>query len=308
MDLSGVEVFIQVVKTGSFTAAGERLRIPKSTVSRRVTRLEQELGARLIHRTTRQLRLTEVGASFFERVSKAMDDLEEAARSVSDDQDVPRGLLRVTAPIDFGVSYLGEILRSFRELHQEVEVEVEITQRTVNLVEEGFDVALRAGRLADSSLIATKLSDVEFGIFASPEYLAGRPALLTLSDLAAHECLLFRGQSAPHRWTVEGPEGLLEMEVHGGLYGRDFAFLRSAALAHAGVAQLPSFIVAQDVTAGRLTQLLSENTAILGALYLVYPTARQLSAKVRAFREHLMSHLAAQPWTRRGHREAQNPR
>ncbi len=296
LDLSGIEVFIQVVKAGSFTAAGERLGLPKSTISRRVTRLEQELGARLLHRTTRQLRLTEVGSEFYDRVSKAVDDLEDAARSVSHDQEIPRGLIRLTAPVDFAFSYLGDIIASFRKLYPDVEVDVEVTQRTINLVEEGFDLALRAGKLADSTLVATKLADTEFALFASPQYLAARGQPKVLSDLAQHDCLLFRGRPGRRRWALEGPSGLETVEVSGHVSANDFSFLHGMLLADAGITQLPRFIVKCDIHAGRLTEVLPEYKSTNGALYLVYPSSRHLSAKVRAFRDHVLKELEAQPW------------
>ncbi|MGE0324199.1 MAG: LysR family transcriptional regulator [Polyangiaceae bacterium] len=296
LDLSGIEVFIQVVKAGSFTAAGDRLGLPKSTISRRVTRLEQELGARLLHRTTRQLRLTEVGSEFFDRVSKAVDDLEDAARSVSDDQEVPRGVIRITAPVDFGFSYLGDIVASFRKLYPEVEVDVDITQRTINLVEEGFDLALRAGKLADSSLVATKLADTDFGLFASPAYLAARGTPKELADLAEHDCLLFRGRPGRRRWNLEGPSGRETVDVVGHVSANDFSFLHGMLLADAGITQLPRFVVKCDVHAGRLAEVLPQYKNTDGALYLVYPSSRHLSAKVRAFRDHVLKELEDQPW------------
>lgn len=299
-----MEVFIQVVKAGSFTAAGERLDLPKSTVSRKVTKLEQELGARLLHRTTRQLRLTEEGAAFYDRVSKALEELDEASRAVSSEQSVPRGLIRVTAPLDFGFNFLGDLVATFREKFPEVEVDVEVTQRNVNLVEEGFDLALRGGRLADSSLIATKLGDTELGLVASPSYLDthGRPK--KLADLARHRCLVFRGKPGRREWTLTGPRGDEAVDVSAAVTANDFSFLQSAAIAAAGITLLPHFTVRCDLAARRLEPVLPEYSLKLGGFYIVYPTARHVSAKVRAFRDHVIEQLSGQPWTTRAQRDA----
>lgn len=308
LDLTGIEVFIQVVKAGSFTAAGERLALPKSTVSRKLTKLEQELGTRLLHRTTRQLRLTDAGSAFYDRVSKALEELEEASRAVSDEQAIPRGLIRVTAPLDFGFNFLGDLVATFREKYPEVEVEVDITQRNVNLVEEGFDLALRGGRLADSSLIATKLGDTELGLVASPAYLDQHSRPKQLSDLTQHSCLVFRGKPGRRDWTLTGPHGNESISVPARVTANDFSFLQSAAIANAGIALLPHFTVHCDVQAGRLERVLPDYRLKLGGMHIVYPTSRHVSAKVRAFREHVIEQLSVQPWTTRAQRDAASER
>src|SRR5690606_4946163 len=191
MDLDRLAALVWVVDLGSFTKAAERLGIPKSTVSRRIASLEDDLGIRLLHRSTRKVTPTEAGRALYARASRAIAELEDAIRAVEDLGDVPRGELRVTAPVDFGVAVLAELSKEFLETYPEVSLTLELTNRMVDLVGEGFDAALRFGTLADSSLVARKLTSSKLGFYASPEYLerAGTPT--TLDDLERHELMVF---------------------------------------------------------------------------------------------------------------------
>ena len=296
MDLAEITVFVQVVQAGSFTEAARRLGLPKSTVSRRVSRLEDTLGVRLLQRTTRTLRLTDAGSAFFDRVSRAIADIDEAAHAVTQAQEAPQGELRLTAPVDFGIAYLAEIIREFTELYPEVRVDIELTGRTVDLVAEGFDLALRAGTLQDSSLVASKVGQVENGLYASPDYVERRGKPKKPSDLSEHACILFRARDGARRWQLRGPKGTTEVAVRGPVTSNDFTFLRSSALAGTGIALLPTFICAPDLRAGNLVRLLPSYCSAGGALYVVYPSSRNLSAKVQTFRDFLVGKLADEPW------------
>lgn len=288
IELALVPAFVEVVRQGSFTAAARALELPKSTVSRRVSRLEDELGVPLLVRTTRKLRLTEAGEAFFARVAPAVEQVEEAARLVAEQQDEPRGVLRITVPGD--VELMGTLLVRFIERYPEVRVEVLATGRKVDLVGERVDVAIRAGQLEDSGLVARRLARVEFRLFASERYLerAGEPR--SVDELAEHECVLFRPTDGVAYWTLFCPEGERRVEVRGRFGADDLLYVRQAVYAGAGIGLLPSNILSNAPP--HVRRVLPEVSMPLGAVHLVYPSATHLPAKVRAFRDFIVEHVA----------------
>lgn len=283
-----VPAFVEVVRQGSFTAAARVLDLPKSTISRRVSRLEDELGSPLLVRTTRKLRLTEAGEAFFARVASAVEQVEEAARLVTEQQDAPRGLLRVTVPVD--VEHVGSLITRFAARYPELRVEVLATGRRVDLVGEGVDVAIRAGVLADSGLVARKLAGVEFRLFASELYLsrAGEPR--SVDELAEHECVLFRPHHGVAHWTLLCPEGEKRLEVRGQIGADDLLFIRQAVIAGAGIGLLPWHVFTDAHPTVR--RVLPEVATPYGGVHLVYPSVTHLPAKVRAFRDFMVEHAA----------------
>ncbi|MGK3995849.1 LysR family transcriptional regulator [Sorangium sp. So ce1024] len=291
MDLNRISVFVRVVDEQGFTAAARALGLPKSSVSRSVALLEEALGARLLHRSTRSVRLTEAGAAFYERASRGVATLEEAAAMVADLQGVVRGTVRITAPVDVGISMLEPAVARFVKRHPAVRVDVVLTGRVVDLVEEGFDLALRAGPVRDGSLIARKIGQIEDALYASPRYLerAGVPA--RLADLAAHRCVLFREPRGRAAWTLQGPAGDETVEVQGSLTVDELSFARRAVLAGVGVGLLPAFLCARDVARGRLVRVLPSHLASGAPLHLVYPSARYLPHRVAALRDLLVEAL-----------------
>lgn len=290
IDLGLVPAFVEVVRHGSFTKAAKVLELPKSTVSRRVSRLESELGAQLLLRTTRQLRLTEAGETFYARVAPVIEGVEEAARAVAEQREEPRGVLRISVPPDF--ERLPELVTSFVTRYPEVRVEVTAASRFVDLVAEGYDLAIRAGQLRDSSLIARRLSRVELQLFASHDYVARRGEPASVEQLAAHEWVLFRPQHGANVVPLEGPDGTHRVEVTGAIAANDLLFIRGAVLAGAGIGVLPRYIFGDDRE--RVVRLLPAYcVASGGAVHLVYPAARHVPARVRAFRDHLLESL---PW------------
>lgn len=292
MDLNRVAVFARVVEVNGFTAAAKALGLPKSSVSRAVTLLEAELGVRLLQRSTRKVSLTEAGSAFYERASRGLAGVEEAALAVADMQGSLRGPIRMTSPADAGDRLLGPALARFLRRHPRVHVELVLTGRIVDLVAEGFDLALRAGHLRDGSLIARKVGDTEGGVFASPRYLSrhGEPA--RLEDLAAHRCVLFRPTRGRSVWTLKGPAGEEHVEVRGPLGADDLSFVRRALLGGIGVGILPSFTCARDVERGRLVRLLPSYRAFDAPIHLVYPSARYVPRRVAAFRDFLITSLS----------------
>jgi len=281
-DLSEIGVFVQVVQAGSFSQAARDLGLPKSTVSRKVAQLEERLGARLLQRTTRKLSLTEVGAMYHERCSRILPELEAAEREVHDLQDVPRGLLRVSAPLRFAI--LGDVVAEYLSRYPDVRVEVSCTDRVVDLIEEGFDLAIRAGTLTDGSLIARRLMDsIPHFIVASPAYVAQRGRPRTPDDLARHDCLLFGPQRERATWRFQRGGKTVEVAVNGRVAINDFDFLCKSALAGHGIGRMPAPQCCAELRAGRLVRLLEDWQIAEFPLSIVYPSTRHLSPKVRAF-------------------------
>ena len=207
IDLNRIRLFARVVEAGSFTAAARDAGLPKSSVSRAIAALERDLAVRLIHRTTRRLQPTEAGRAYYESLSRALAGIDEATAAAAELQDTPRGTVRLTAPTDLGDRLLPPLLVGFAARYPEVRVDVVLTQRFVDLVHEGIDLALRVGRLGDSRLVARPLGTVRAGVFASPRYLERRGAPRTVAALAEHECLLFRSSSGRAVWKLVGPRG-----------------------------------------------------------------------------------------------------
>lgn len=296
MDLNQVAVFVRVVESRGFTAAAAALGLPKSSVSRAVSRLESSLGVRLLHRTTRRLHLTEAGAAFHARAQRALTELGEARDAAGEQQDAPRGTVRITAPVDVGVEFLADIVARFVRRHPEIKVDVNLTARTVDMVEEGFDLALRAGRLRDSSLVARKLGNIEGRLLAAPSYLERHGTPETVLDLERHECVLFRPHDGACMWQLTGPEGNERVEVRGSVSADDFTFVRKAALAGAGITLLPWVLSVRDVIGGKLVRVLPEHAARGSQLHLVYPSARHMPRRVAVFRDFVVASMTPPPW------------
>ncbi|HYQ25679.1 MAG TPA: LysR family transcriptional regulator [Polyangiaceae bacterium] len=296
MDLNHVAIFARVVELSSFTAAAKQLGLPKSSVSRTVTRLEDELGVRLLQRTTRKLHVTEAGQAYFERARVALVALEEAASAATNLSAEPRGTVRISAPADIGVLNLGELVARFVRKYPLVHIEISLSSRFVDLVAEGFDLALRAGKMADSSLVARKIGVDSLGAFASSAYLRRRGRPKTVADLAGHDCVLFRGAHGKSEWRLTGPHGEERVTVRGPLNADEMAFVQQAVAAGVGIALLPVIGVRLTATRGALpmpVRVLPEYTVGGSGLHVVSPSARFQSASVAAFRDFLIAELTA---------------
>ena len=296
LDLNDFAVFVRVVDHAGFAKAARELHVPTSTVSRAIARLEAGLGTNLVQRTTRSVTPTAEGRAFYHQVAPAVSALNRAARGIDGADLIPQGKLRVTAPNDFGELFLAEVLVRFAQAYPKLSVDVELTNRQVNLVQEGFDVALRAtGKLPDSTLIARKMGQVEGALYAAPGYLEKMGPLVTIEDLAEHDCLLFRGRDGEQEWRLAGPEGERVQRVRGKISGDDFVFLRTAAVAGGGVADLPTFTASSDVAAGRLVPVLSPyRTKSDSQLYVLYVGGRKVPAKVAVFRDFVIKAFSNQ--------------
>lgn len=293
-DLDEIVVFARVVEAGSFTGAAAALEMPKSTVSRKVSDLESRLHARLVQRTTRKLSLTDVGRTYYAYAARIVGEIEEAERAVGRLEEVPRGPLRVTTPLSF--AFLGPIFASYARKYPEVVVDVVSTDRRVDLVDEGYDVAIRAGSLADSTLVARPLGSMSRIAVATPRYLKKRGRPREPAALARHDALVFGAGASPTTWRLVAGAKEVEVVVKPRMIANDMDLLREAALADLGVAMLPIFAGVAEIRAGRLERVLGEWCSSPVAIHAVYPSTRHLSPKVKTFVDHLREGLTPPPW------------
>ena len=298
MDMfASIEAFVRVAETQSFSQGAQRLGKSKSLISRQITQLETELGVRLFQRTTRSLTLTEAGRGFFERSQRILSDVEEATLSVSRLQLTPRGCLRINAPMSFGFLHLAPALPDFLAAYPEIEVDMVMNDRMVDLIDEGFDVAVRIGKLTDSSLIAKRLTPIRLVTCASPAYLARAGVPRSPDDLAYHQCLINSNVHATNEWRFVRPDGSPWLQnVHGPLRINNGDALKAAAITGLGLTMLPSFIVGDALKDGRLVPVLDRFVPQDVALNAVYPHSRLLSPKVRAFVDFLAERFAPTPY------------
>jgi len=287
-------VFARVVQTGSFTTAAEQLGMPKSTVSRKVTELEARLGARLLQRTTRKLSLTDAGRIYYEYSARIASEVEDAERAVGSLQGTQRGLLRVTAPI--AAAWLGPIVRDFLKRYPEVQLELFCTGRTVDLIEERFDLGIRAGALADSTLIAKALGKSKWFLVATPGYLKKRGRPHGPEDLKKHDCLLFGAGQAAHTLHLDRAGEPTHVTVSPRMLVSDFDVLYDASIAGLGVAYLPAFRCVEDLRARRFERVLRDWSIPETSVHVVYPSTRHVSPKVKTFIEHLQTGMTPPPW------------
>lgn len=289
--------FVRVVEAKTFTAAAERLGWSKSVVSRRLSDLEERLGVRLLNRSTRRLSLTEAGQAYYERCTRILADVEETEEAVASLQTEPRGQLRVNAPMTFGIRHLAPAITAFMEAHPRVDVDLVLNDRFVDLIDEGFDLALRIGTLADSMLVARKLAVCRRVACASPAYIAAHGAPEAPGDLADHDCLIYTNSASPDLWRFVARDGTESaVRVKGRLRVNNGDALRECAAAGLGIVQLPSFIVADTVAEGRLQPVLCDWRLADTAVHAVYPHNRYLSTKVRAFVDFLAGRFGPEPY------------
>ena len=291
-----ITAFSRVIEAGSFARAAERLDISVSAVSRQVADLEAHLGARLLNRTTRRLSLTESGTAFYERCVQLLADLVEAEEAVSASAVVPRGTLRMTSSISFGVGYLAPAIFEFRRQHPQLRFDIELSDRAVDLVDEGIDLAIRIGEIGSQALIGRKIGVAQLMCCAAPDYLERHARPLIPGDLAAHPCLTYAYSSIGNLWRFTDSRGVVhDVRVAGPVHANNGAMLAALAIAGVGVSLDPEFIVADALRVGRLVALLPGFTPPEISIYAAYPSRRHLSAKVRSFVDFLVAHFAHEP-------------
>lgn len=294
-----MQVFRRVVELRGFSAAARDLRLSNAAVSKQVAALEQRLHTKLLHRTTRNLSLTTAGAAYYERCTRILDDLAETERSLSGAAAEPFGVLRVNAPMSFSLQHLSPVLPEFAARYPDVQLDVGFTDRFVDLVEEGVDVAVRiTSTLPDSAtLLATKLARARHVVVAAPDYLKASGEPESPDDLAHHHCLVYSLSRSPGIWEFSSDGSPLRVTVKGRLTFNNSLAIRDAALAGAGIALLPTFYVHEDIRKRRLRVLLPSQEMPLVNVYGVYQRSRHLSPKVRVFVEFLRERLAKAPWS-----------
>ncbi len=280
-----MESFVRTVERGSFAAAAVGRGLSPSMVGNHVRFLETRLGASLLNRTTRQQSMTEFGRSYFERCRRILLDVEDAERAADLVHSTPRGLLRVTAPMSLGTTIVPGIIAAYLRRHAEVQVELVLQDFRLDLLADELDVAIRAGALPDSGLIARALPPLRLGAFASPAYLKAHGYPSTPAELAAHNCLDFTFAGEPRLWRFNGPEGEIAVEVSGTLRVNNGQAARVAALEHLGIILQPEIILSEDIASGRLIRLLADHPTPLLPLHLVTLPDRHPSPKLRSFIE-----------------------
>ncbi|MCP1726577.1 DNA-binding transcriptional LysR family regulator [Natronospira proteinivora] len=277
-------VFCQVVERGSFTAAADALDLSKGAVSKYIGRLESRLGVRLLHRTTRRLALTEAGDAYYKRASRALAELLEAEQEVTEHADRPRGHLRISAPTFYGAEILSRHLEEFRRRYPDISLDLILDNRLVDLVEERFDAVIRLSAPRDSSLVMRKLKDIPIVTCASPTYISrhGRPS--SQEALNEHECLVYTGSPRAHDWTyIDNDGNRYAVRVNGSIQSNDDHLLRQAALDGLGILRMPRLFLEEAILRGDLIPLWTDDSAPGAMLTVLYPSRRDLPAKVQAF-------------------------
>lgn len=284
-------VFVRVVQAGSIRGAAALLGMPKSTVGRKLLTLEEQLEARLLQRSTRKLGLTDVGRLYYDHAVRIVAEIENAERAVRSQHETPRGLLRVTAPVN--VAFLGPILSAYLVRYPEVRLELLASARRVDLIEERFDVAIRTGHLADSTLVARTLGAIEWILVATPGYLEKRGRPTKPADLESHDCLLFGSSSSV---SLQRQGITEEIAVPAKLLVTDLDVLQAALEDGLGIALVPAFLCERALHARGLEHVLPEWSPPSTPVHVVYPSTRHLSPTVRSFLDHLQERMTPPPW------------
>nr|WP_315593616.1 LysR family transcriptional regulator [uncultured Cupriavidus sp.] len=281
--LTGMAVFVKAVDLGSFSAAAEALQMSSQLVGRHIQQIEQRLGVRLLNRTTRRQSVTDFGRTFYERARLILAEVEAAESLAEATRAVPTGRLRVNAPVSFGMHTLAPQLPAFMKRNHLVEVDLRLSNRAVDLTEEGFDVVFRVGELSDSGLIARPLAPYRLVLCAAPGYLEGRPPLTTPNDLQFHECLGFAHTELRTHWAFDGPDGRVTVPVSGRLVVDHDEPLMCAALAGMGIVLQPLEVVRAALTDGRLVRLLPSYDAPSRPMHVLYAPDRRMTPKLKSF-------------------------
>ena len=298
MNFDDIAAFNAVVEAGSISAAGRRLGLAKSVISKRVKDLEASVAATLFKRSTRSVRLTEPGRLLYAHTRAIMNQLDEAASAVAERQDELKGAIRIAAPVSFGTQHLGRLLWPFLQMHPGIEVAIDLDDRVVDLLGLGYDLGIRVGRLPDSSLIAKRLACMQVVLCASPGYLAKRGTPRVPDDLADHECIGYAHLTAGQVWQFEPPRGSSEVRsvrVRGRFVANNGELMRDAAIAGLGLALLPAFLVAEALRERTLQSVLPSCRPLGGSVYALYPRDRQRSRRISALVEHLAQAMAPRP-------------
>ena len=294
---SEIETFAAVVETGTFSAAGERLGIAKSVVSRRIQQLETRLNSCLLNRTTRTVALTDSGKNFYQRATQILLDLDDAEQSVTRETTELRGTIKLAAPLSFGLNQLSDVIADFLKLNPAIELNLDLNDRNINLIEEGIDMAVRIGKLQDSTLIARRIGTIRFVTCASADYIKQYGEPLHLDDMPQHIGLQYSNISYKQQWLYINPEGKtvyaqpqLRIRTNNG------EALAAAAVANLGIITGPTFILGKYIRDGRLKLILTDWQRPSTGIYAVYPPGRLIPRRIQAFTEFLAEQLGDRPY------------
>jgi len=293
-DLAYMVTFARVVKAGSFAGAARRLKVTSSVASKHVAKLEKALGVRLLNRSTRKISLTEAGAAYYEHCARIVEEVESSQRAIAELQAVPRGLLRVTAPVTFANTRLGPILREFFQRYPEIQIDLNASNRMVDLAEEGYDVAIRIARTLPPNVIARELRRVRWHLCGAPQYLDREGVPAHPANLTRHNCLSFSGPGLTPTWHFVRGSERVEVPIHGSLVSNTVEALHEMVLAGAGLTLLPGYMAGKDIREGLLRPVLADWEVESGSnLYAVYLPTRYLAPKVRVFVDFLVEMFGA---------------
>lgn len=291
-----LETFIKVVEAESFSGAAKKLKITKSAVSKNIQILEDRLGIRLLNRTTRKLSLTEAGALYYQKISKIMQDIDEAERSIANLDKNPKGTLKINAPMTFGIMHLGKAISEFLLKYPEIKIELDLNDRLVNIVEEGFDVVIRIATLTDSSLIARKIANCPINFYASPKYLKNYGEPKEPKELVHHRILEFTNNISPGVFHYKSADDVGYVSYSSCFKANNGDILKQLAIAGIGLVMLPNFIVGNEVKNKSLKMIMKKYSADPERnIYAVFPQNRYLSAKVRVFVDFLSDYFGKNP-------------
>ncbi len=293
--LDAMNAFAKVVAAGSYAEAARRLGLTRSAVSKAVMELEQLMGARLLDRTTRRVTATEAGLAYYERCVSILAEVEETEIQISRLHDEPKGVLKINAPMSFGILYLGAAVADFMVRHADLRIELTLNDRFIDPLEEGVDVTVRIGVLADSSLIARRLAPARRVLVASPDYIARHGAPAAPAALIHHRCLNYGHMAATQRWQLVQGSETITVPIEAALCSNNGEVLRAGALAGNGITNLPTFLVGPDIEAGRLQVLLPQTPPTALAIYALYAPNRYLAAKTRVFIDFLVERFGEAP-------------
>ena len=298
MPTGDLEIFARVVTAGNMSAAGREMGLSPAVVSKRISHLEERLGARLFQRTTRQLSLTESGQGFYDRVVNILAGIEEAEAYVTRRNTIPRGTLKVSAPTAFGRMHIAPYMAEFLEQYPDLRLDLELSDELVDIVGEGFDAAIRIGELEDSSLVARKLAPSRRFICAAPNYLSKIEQPRSLSDLAKYNCLTAASQEV---WRLEGPDGPVSIRVNGNIRTNSSEVVRESVIAGLGIALRSTWDVGSELKSGRLKIIMPEyHESPRVAVYAVYPCRQFIPAKLRVFIDYLSNLYGPDPYWDKG--------
>lgn len=292
-----LQAFVTVVEAGSFTAAAERMDGNKSVISRRISALEKRLGVQLLRRTTRTLNLTDTGRSFYERSARILSDLDEAESAVAQEHGELQGQLRVALPLSFGIRHMGEPVAEFNRLHPGIRFDLDLSDRRIDIVQEGIDVGIRIGTLRDSSMIARKLFESRTVVCASPAYLKKHGMPATPLDLQEHRCMVYSLLDDADRWSYRGEDGEEKsVRLKSVMAANNGELLREVATGGLGIIMQPMFIAHEAIKQGELTSILANYEWPMATAYAIYPPTRHLSYRVRAFIDFLVEYFDGTPY------------